>query len=147
MLERYAIIGLVLAALVGFLLFRIYSSRQPITPLPKLADWFHVTFDETKVTMSARPPGKQSWEQSFLWSEVTRVCFKSEGLAASDDVYVFTSQRSESFVVPTEAQGGLEFWSKVVNRGLFPAELAIQAALLKEGATLCWPPIVRGNDG
>jgi hypothetical protein len=69
------------------------------------------------------------------------ICFKSEGLFASDGVYVFTSQRPESFVVPTEATGGAAFWGKVVERGLIPPELAIKAATLPEGAMECWPAL------
>ena len=57
---------------------------------------------------------------------------------ASDGIYVFTSERPQSFVIPTEADGGLEVWNELVRRGLFDAELAIKAALAEEGL-FCWP--------
>ncbi|MFN8986356.1 MAG: hypothetical protein ACK5VR_08615 [Burkholderiales bacterium] len=136
--ERYLVVGAVLVALAGFLAFRLLRSRAPLRPM---SEWLTVTFDDTQVTMSAQPPGKQPWEQSFLWADVIRVCFKSEGLLASDGVYIFTSRRPESFVIPIEANGGSEFWSKVVERGLFPPELAIKAAALPEGALSCWPAL------
>jgi hypothetical protein len=124
--------------LIGVLWNQINRRRKP---LPSLAEWFAVVFNETAVTISAQPPRKSPWEQSFLWSEVRRICFKSEGLSASDAVYIFTSQRPESFVIPIEAKGGMEFWSRVVTLGLFPPELAAKATLLPEGETLCWPPV------
>lgn len=138
MVHRYLIIGTILVALLILLATKIHRRRKP---LPAISEWFAVQFDEASVVVSALPPGSDAWSQSFLWSEITRVCFKSEGFAASDAIYVFTSQRPESFVIPTEANGGLEFWSKVLSRGLFPAELAIKASSLPEGASLCWPTI------
>ena len=133
---RYMIIGAVLLALVGALVYRRFFAGGPTVPL---SEWFTVAFDDQRVTMAARPPGRAPWEQSFLWSEVERVCFKSEGALASDGIYIFTTQRPESFVVPTEAKGGLEFWFRVVERGLFPSEMAIKAASLPEGEMVCWP--------
>jgi hypothetical protein len=138
MFGRYLIIAAVLIVLLGVLWNQINRRR---TPLPSLSEWFSVAFSETAVTMSAKPPGKAPWEQSFLWSEVTRICFMSEGLLASDAVYVFTSQRPESFVIPIEAKGGMEFWSRVLSLDLFPSDLATKATSLPEGASLCWPPV------
>ena len=135
---RYSIIFVVLAGLLIYLAVRMGRSRQPTAPL---SDWFSVSFDEYRVTMTAAPPSKKPWEQSFLWSEIQRICFKSEGISSSDGIYVFTTQRPESFVVPIEASGGAEFWSKLIERELFPAALAIEAAGLPEGETLWWPRI------
>ena len=140
MYEPYLTIIGVLAVLVGYLAFRLRRSRVPLRPL---SEWFTVKFDDIRVMMSAQPPGNQAWEQSFLWSDVIRICFKSEGLLASDGVYVFTSKRPESFVIPIEANGGAEFWSEVLERGLFPPDLAIKAAALPEGALSCWPAVER----
>jgi hypothetical protein len=112
------------------------SSSKPIP----LSEWFSVSSDDERVTISARPPQGEAWEQSFLWMEIERICFKAEGLLASDGIYVFTSQRPESFVIPTEAKGGSEFWAKVIDLGLFSADLAIQVMSAPEGTVLCWPP-------
>jgi hypothetical protein len=72
-------------------------------------------------------------------SSVIRVCFKTEGPLASDGIYVFTSERPESYAILTEASGGTEFWSEILRRGLFDGNLAIQAASSNEGF-FCWPP-------
>jgi hypothetical protein len=64
---------------------------------------------------------------------------KAEGLQASDGIYVFTSLRPESYVIPVEASGGLEFWNEIVRRRLFDAGLAVKVASLSEGL-VCWPP-------
>ena len=61
----------------------------------------------------------------------------------SDGIYIFTTQRPESFVVPTEAQGGAELWGRIVGRGLFPEDLMVRAATSPGGELLCWPPVER----
>jgi hypothetical protein len=103
-----------------------------------LAEWFLVTFDDRSVHLRAEPPGAQAWSQSFAWDAVTRVCFKAEDMFASDGIYVFTTDRPESYVVPTEAHGGPEFWSEVLRRKLFDPALAIEAAT-STGGLYCWP--------
>jgi hypothetical protein len=99
-----------------------------------------VTWDEEAVHLNVAPPGGDAWMASFPWSSITRVCFKAEGLELSDGVYVFTTLRPESFVIPTEASGGLGVWNEIVRRGLFGAELAVKAASAGEGL-FCWPPM------
>jgi hypothetical protein len=103
-----------------------------------ISDWFTVEFDEEVVRLSADAPGRRPWCQQFRWSDIERICFKAEGFDVSDGIYVFTRLRPESFVVPTEAAGGADFWAEVIHRGLFDAELAIQAAA-SPGGTFWWP--------
>ena len=103
-----------------------------------LSEWFSVEFDAEAVSVTARPPGREPWAQSFRWADIERVCFKAEELGTSDGVYVFTRLRPESFVVPTEARGGAEFWAELIRRGLFDPELAISAASAVSG-TFWWP--------
>jgi hypothetical protein len=118
-----------------------FESRKP-KPLDR---WFFVSFDDSTVMIRATPPGKVPWEQSFPWSSVIRVCFKDEGLWASDGIYIFTSLRPESFVIPTEASGGSEFFGAIVGRGLFPPEVMAKAVASTDGGLYCWPPIERGD--
>jgi hypothetical protein len=112
-----------------------FARRRP----RPVSDWFAVSFDDRAVHMRAEPHGAAAWSQSFEWDKIIRVCFKAEDLLMSDGIYVFTSERPESYVIPTEAQGGQEFWSEILRRKLFDAELAIQAAT-STGGLYCWPP-------
>ena len=104
-----------------------------------LSEWFFVRFDEKSVYMRAEPPGKEPWSQEFDWDKVFRVCFKAEDYSVSDGIYIFTTTRAESYMIPTEAAGGNEFWSEILRRKLFDAELAIEAAS-STGGLYCWPP-------
>ena len=104
-----------------------------------LHEWFFVTFDAEAVHVRAEPPGRASWSQSFRWDSVVRVCFKAEDVFMSDGIYVFTSERPESYVIPTEAQGGSELWLQILCRELFDPTLAIEAAS-STGGLYCWPP-------
>lgn len=101
--------------------------------------WFVVTTDDRCFSLSVRPPGRPSWQAVIPWDSVVRVCFKAEDFLVSDALFVFTSLRPESWVIPTEANGGLPFLNELIRRRLFDAELAIQAATAHEGL-FCWPP-------
>jgi hypothetical protein len=136
--NAYAVISVIVACLLGILGLLVYRHRHQ-RPSRPLDQWFTVAFDDERVTLDVRPPGEAPSVASFRWSEITRICFKPEDFTISDGIYIFTTQRPESFVVPVEAKGGEVFWNKVIERGLFPGELAIQAATSREGALLCWP--------
>ena len=105
-----------------------------------LADWFKVEFDARVITISASPPGREAWCQKVRWDTVVRVCFEAEELLISDAIYLFTNLRPESYVVPTEARGGAELWGEILDRRLFDAELAIEAAAATSKSLFCWPP-------
>lgn len=111
------------------------------TPTAQI-EWFQVTYDSETIRMAADPPGDSGWVQEFRWNEIERICFKAENMLVSDGIYVFTSKRRESYVIPTEARGGCEFWEEILRRGLFDPGLAIKAAL-SNGGLFCWPPIDR----
>lgn len=112
-----------------------------------LAQWFFVTFDETSIMTKANPPGKESWEQSFKWGSIIRVCFKDEGIFASDSLYIFTTERSEAFVIPTEASGGEKLFGILAERGFFPEEIWRKAITSTDGGVYCWPPIDEKDKG
>jgi hypothetical protein len=104
-----------------------------------LNQWFHVAFDDDRVYVRAEPPGRDPWAQDFAWSTVERIGFMAEDLFVSDGIYVLTSQRPESYVIPTEAEGGPELWSEILRRGLFDPQLAIEA-MRSPGGLFLWPP-------
>jgi hypothetical protein len=100
--------------------------------------WYHVSFNETTVFLDVSPPGSEGWKDQFQWKDVIRVCFQLGDLWVSDEIYIFTNKRPESYVIPTEAEGGPEFWGEIIRRDLFDAELAIEIASATEGI-YCWP--------
>lgn len=84
-------------------------------------------------------PGRDPWEEEFRWGSIQRVGFKAEGVGVSDGIYLFTTLRAESYVIPTEAEGGSDLWAEIIRRGLFDAELAAQA-MSASGGVFFWPP-------
>ena len=102
-------------------------------------EWFTVTFDDQQVHLDVRPPGESPWQDAVAWADLIRICFKAEDFLVSDGLYLFSSQRPESYAIPSEAIGGAELWGEILRRGLFDAELAIEAASAIEGL-FCWPP-------
>ena len=107
--------------------------------MPQLCDWFTVTFDDTTVYLRASPPGQEPWTQQFAWDSIIRICFETEGALGSDGIYVFTTQRPESYVIPTEAVGASALWSQIIDRKLFDAKLATRILTANSGL-YCWPP-------
>ena len=121
--------------------FRRFRARMKPGPLD---EWFHVTFDAESVYLEVAPPGSDPWSAEFPWSSIERIAFQAEDLYSSDGIYFFTSLRPESFVVPTEADGGVDLWSEVLRRGLFDAGLAGEANT-SLGGTFVWPPVEGGS--
>ena len=103
-----------------------------------LSNWFHVKFDQDKISITVKPPSNDGWDAEILWDEIIRVCFKPGDFLESDEIYIFIKKRPESFVIPIEANGGLEVWNQIIEQGLFDAALAIEAATALEGI-FCWP--------
>ena len=115
---------------------KTWCDSKKAQPLEK---WFFVEINADSVKIKASPPGKDSWEQKFDWDTIKKVCFKDEGIWASDVFYVFTTIRQEAFVVPVEANGGHEFWKELEKRGLFPENISTKAIRSTDGGLYCWP--------
>ncbi|MCG7657544.1 hypothetical protein [Wielerella bovis] len=110
-------------------------------PLPELSEWFFIEFDDNTVFVQANPPNQDAWQYQFLWAEICRVCFEDGGLEQSDCLYVWIAGQEESFVLPTEAKGGSEFFVELNRRGLFPDELMKQASCSTDGGLYCYPSL------
>jgi hypothetical protein len=106
---------------------------------PTLADWFKTSFDGHGITLDVSTPGYNPWQARIEWARIVRVCFKTGDFLESDDIYIFTDERPESYLVPTEAAGGLDLWNEIIRRGLFDAELAIRAATSPGDELFCDP--------
>ncbi len=106
-----------------------------------------ITCDDTGAVLWRRDAaGDMQRQASFAWSAVTRVCFKDNGPASSDLLYVFTRDSAQAWLVPLEASGGGDFWRELPARGLFPASLHERATLAMDGRYYCWPPLGGFND-
>lgn len=121
----------------------IFSSspddRRDRPKLPPLDDWFLVRFDDAVITLEVSPPNGTPWGAQIEWARIIRVCFKSGSWDSRDEVYIFTDERPESRVIPTEAGGGGALWDEILRRKLFDAETAIEAATSTD-KVFCWPP-------
>ncbi|MCP4265641.1 MAG: hypothetical protein GY777_08715 [Candidatus Brocadiaceae bacterium] len=104
----------------------------------KLENWFIVHWDENFIYLDVTPPRKEAWSDKFRWADIERICFEATDYLFSDDLYFFTTNRAESYVVPIEAKGGSELWGLVIEKKLFDPKLAMQAATSLEGI-FCWP--------
>ena len=99
-----------------------------------LSTWYHVSFDEEWVYLDI------SGEKTrFRFDEITRVCYQLWSFMMTDELYIFTRTRKESYLIPVEAAGGAELWGEIIDRGLFDAQLAIDI-MSKDIGLYCWPP-------
>lgn len=106
---------------------------------PALPEWFSARFDDAAIFLDVRPPGGAVWQAQIDWARIIRVCFRAGDLFESDEIYIFTDERPESYLVPIEAGGGQALRAELITRGLFDAELAIQAATAAN-ELFCWEP-------
>jgi hypothetical protein len=100
--------------------------------------WFVVITDDHSIHLSVTPPGRPPWEAVVPWNAITRVCFEADGPLVSDSLYLFTSLRPESWVVPVEAVGGTVLLQELIRRRMFDPALAISAMTALHGM-FCWP--------
>ncbi|MEW6351219.1 MAG: hypothetical protein AB1646_19350 [Thermodesulfobacteriota bacterium] len=99
----------------------------------EVRSWYAVEFDAQEIRRRVSPPGREPWSDNLRWADIIRVCLKIEPAGVSDGIYLFTRQRSESYAIPMEAEGGTELWTEVIRLGLYPPDLAIQAFSSAEG--------------
>jgi hypothetical protein len=103
-----------------------------------MLDWFKSWFDQQRVYRQATPPNAEAWSDSLAWEDIVRVCLEMEGGPwGTDSLYIFTRHRPESYVFPLATDDGQAVLNELIRRGLFDAQLAIDAAL-GEGL-YCWP--------
>ncbi len=103
-----------------------------------LDQWFSVSFDSDFITQNVRPPGGEPWVQAFRWNEIERILFVARGGLLSDELYFFTTQRAESFVVPTQAFGGHQLLQELIARKYFDSPEFTRLLLSPSGA-YWWP--------
>jgi hypothetical protein len=99
-----------------------------------------VEWDDTTVRVRVLQGLDAEWNQEFPWIDITRVCFVDGGILLSDIVLLDIRGREKAATVLTEAQGGAEFLTELVKRGLFPPSVFQKAITSSDGGTYCWPP-------
>ena len=105
-----------------------------------LGELLVVEFDDAQVRVRVLADLEAEWNQTFQWSNITRVCFKDGGLLSSDVVYVSLNDRQKPAVVPTEALGGPQFFGELCHRGYLPESVWRRAVGDTSGGLHCWPP-------
>lgn len=130
---------LIIAVAVVVILVAMPVLRVILGETKDISDWHRVRFDDEQVFQEASPPGRKPWTDSFEWTDVTRVCLKTEDGSISEGLYVFTKRRIQSHAIPMDAVGAEELWDEILKRGLFDANLAIDASE-GIGQLFCWPP-------
>lgn len=101
-------------------------------------DWYIVEFDEMAVRRKVSPSGAESWSDHFYWHDIIRVCYQAGDFLDSDEVFIFTNQRLESYQIPTEAIGGSALMGELARRGLFGLDLMLEA-MQHAGELYCHP--------
>lgn len=113
-----------------------WATRKP----KQVDELIAVEFDEREVRVLALAPVQSKLDRRFLWSDITRVCFKDEGLYSSDIITIELGASRPPAVVPTESHGGDAFFGALTERGYFPEQVWRRAMGETGGATHCWPP-------
>lgn len=103
-----------------------------------LESWFSVSWDDTYIYRNVSPPSGDAWNDKFKWADIERICFEATDYMYSDDLYFFTTERAESYIVPLEAKGGEALWHLVIEKKRFDAKLAIDAMTSVSGV-FCYP--------
>jgi len=103
-----------------------------------LETWYHVFYDEKYIYRKVDPPGREGWKDKFRWEDIIRVCYRPGNFLQTDELYIFTNEREESYLIPLEAEGVQKLWGEIIERNRFDASLAIKLASKTDGL-YCWP--------
>jgi hypothetical protein len=130
--------GVAVTALIIRIVERRGIARDTAVMQNSEIDWFVVTTDSNNVRLSVNSPHRPAWQAVIPWESIIRVCFAAEKPRMSDGLYLFTSLRPESWVVPVDAVGGTLLLGELVGRRLFDPSLATKALTAVSGL-FCWP--------
>lgn len=117
-------------------LARCWRRRRP-RPIEELLE---VEYDDREVRVRVQDRLDPGLNRSFRWEEVVRVCFKDEGMFASDLILIQLAGEEPPVVVPSEARGGDAFFGALCGRGLLPEDVWRRAIGETGGRMHCWPP-------
>jgi len=124
---------------IGTLVGRLKSAWSKRGP-KGLSKCLLVERDDTTVRVRVLDRLNPEWNQDFLWADITKVCFQDQGISKSDAILLQLREQGKWATVLTEAQGGPNFVSELVARGLFPKHMLDKAVASSSGGMYCWPP-------
>ena len=124
--------------IVVWTLFQKKSAVDELKP-DRLENWYRVSFDDQSIFRDVSPPGRKPWKDELRWDDIIRVCFLTQDVFLSDEIYIFTNKREESYLIPIDAAGTVELMEEMVRRRLFDAQMLI-AAVKTIDKLFCWPP-------
>jgi hypothetical protein len=101
-------------------------------------NYFCVTWDDVYVCIESKLPNRIALTESFKWQDIEKICLEAKSKKYSDEIYFFTSDRLEAYIVPVEANGGHRLLEMLIVKKLFDAQLAKNAISSAEG--LFWWP-------
>ena len=82
-----------------------------------LDSWYHVSFDDKYIYRKVSPPGKEKWSDKLKWSTIKRICYRTGSeFYETDEIYIFTFLREESYLIPMEAYGASELFNEIINK-------------------------------
>lgn len=134
-----AVLG-VLFVLVVFLWLKPWSTGEPSQGEPEDLGWFRISFDDATIHLDVSPPDRTPWSADVPWDKIIRVVYEVEEWPVSDGIYLFVGYRPQSYVIPIDGAGGAEFWEEIIHRGLFDANLALEASSCATPRLFTWPP-------
>jgi Cysteine-rich CPCC len=115
-----------------------YWEKKP--QFSAVSEWFQVRFDDARISLQVNPPQREPWVAAISWERIVRVCFKAGDWDDSDVIYIFTDERPESYLIPSEADVGGALWNEILRRKLFDAEIAIEA-MSSTNKLFCCPAV------
>ena len=101
--------------------------------------WYQVKFDSEKIYIIISHKDSKPTKAELFWKNIIRICYVPMSFIGPDEIYIFTNQREESYLIPSEALGASALWGEIVDRGLYDAEKAIKVMSGKETQLYCWP--------
>ena len=100
-----------------------------------------VEWDESAIHVRVIEGLDSGWNNDIPWSQITRVCFKDEGIYRSDLLLVWLEGKENPAPVLAEALGGPALIAQLVARDIFPKDIYEKAVTSSDGGLYCWPPL------
>jgi len=99
---------------------KVEALRQEIIYPKSLARLITVQFDDHSVRVRTTARVGLDWNQRFAWSSITRACCVFGGSDSASILFLDLRDRAEPARVLLDSPGAEDFFSGLVDRGIFP---------------------------